>query len=304
MEKHKGASMPNIFYYVYYADFFKDCYEAFKKSDPSFSYTHIANKGDFRSRTQVRGFIKGTLKPNISQIKTLANIFGIENRQTKYLMGLYHLNHADNSSVALDLFRKLIDQQNQAEIKDNPFREIEVAASLLHLTLLSFVECEGFVFDPGWICEKLAFTYSPKEISTAFKELIQLGYVVQSEDKNYKPAQSYIKKIDHTPNFLLRRFHNECLEVAQKSIEEASMEDRFLVASTIAIPKENFHKIRQKVLSFLDSLVLAEKATGEKTDVVQVNVQMVRTAHMEKSKSDDNNKIALRLNEGEIDETC
>lgn len=291
------AKAPNIFYYTHYLDFLQDCYDVFHQADPSFSYTHIANSGSFRSRTQVRGIIKGSIKPNLSQLKQLALIFNLQDRGLQYLVGLYHFNKADNSSVAFDLFQQLIGQQNESEIKDNPFREIEIAASLLHLTILSLSECEGFSRSSKWIVEQLVFSYNEDEVEEALRELLELEYLIEEESGVLRLGQPYIKKIDHSSNFFLRRFHKECLGIALKSIDDKPMEDRFLIASTIAIPKQNFHRIKQKVMAFLDSVVMAEKISENKTDVLQLNVQMVRTA-----KAQENTELIKKEETQRLDE--
>lgn len=283
----KGSALPNVLSYTNYLSFLEDAYLIKRDLDPQFSYSYIASTCGFRSRTQVRSIFKGSLVPSLSQLKKIANVLGLPAREETYLQSLFQFNSAKDSRLAFDLFQQLIDQQSQEEIQDNPFRELESATSLLHLTILSLAECVEFKADEKWIAEHLNFEYSQEQVEAALGELISFERIVWDAEKHrYTPAQSYVKKIDKQANFFLRKFHRECLEKALISIDNKPMEDRFLIGSTIAIPKQSFPRIQQKIGAFLDSLVRSEKRSADKTEVVQVNVQLLRIANIDLTTSD------------------
>lgn len=273
---------PNPLSYTHYASFLQAAYEYRHSSDPNFSYSYICEKVDLRSRTQVRSFIKGQVEPNFNQFQKLLLAFSLNKNDEAYLKCLFRFNKTRDSSMAYDLFEQLLEHQTRMELDFSPFREIEVACSLLHLTILSLADCVDFKIDPDWIGQRLIYDFSFEEIEDAVKELLRLGYLIFDKDLDrYKAGQSYVKKMDSSVNFFLRRFHYDCLKVAKESVDEKEMSDRFLIASTIAVPAKSLPRFRQKVSAFLDNLVRTELRSTGKTEVLQVNIQLLKVADCE-----------------------
>ncbi len=142
-------------------------------------------------------------------------------------------------------------------------------------------DCDAFRLDPDWIQRSMLNRYSIEQIEAATGELLNLNYLkFDAEKGRYTPAQSYIQKLDSSSNYFLRRFHYECLAMAKNAIDGQEMKERYLIASTVAIPENSFPRIRQKVTAFLDNLVRAELRSEKKSEVVQVNIQLLRTARL------------------------
>lgn len=269
-----------VFDFVDYRDFLQSIYDEAHASNPEISYSKIAEFGNFKSRTEVRNFIKGQQTPNIEQLGNFAQCFGLEPDESQYLVCLYRFNRAGSSEQSFQLFQRLLWQISSQNIERNPFRELEANASLLHITLLSMLEWEAFELDAKWIRSRLRIQHSDEEIERAFTDLKIFGCVTWDEEAGrYRLNQSYVKKIDNKANFLIRQFHRQCLKLAEESLDGLDMADRYLVASSIAIPEAHFSRIVQKINAFLDTLVRSEKLSANRDCVAQVNIQIIKIAN-------------------------
>jgi uncharacterized protein (TIGR02147 family) len=261
-----------------YADaleFFQDAYEVSHAQNPMVSYDSLAQACGFKSRTFCRNLIKGTQTATLAQWKKLGEVFSFNATELNYLDCLVRFKSTSENATAFALFQDLLKFQREQGTQENPFRELEVATSLLHLSLLSLMEIKAFEEDTIVLARLLRDRYSPTEIQTAITELEKYGYVTR-EAGVLKQNQSYVKKIDLKSNHFLRMFHAECLTLSQKALFEFPTEDRYLVGVNFAIPEKNFQRIVQKLNGFLENIMQTENATGRAEAVVQLNAQLIR----------------------------
>jgi uncharacterized protein (TIGR02147 family) len=262
-------------------EFIQDAYDYLHGIDESFSYERISNLCNFKSRTEVRNVFKGQRNPTSAEIEKIGQVFGLTEAETAYLNLLFKFHNSSDNTVTADLFEKLISTRNQSVQTSSPFREIEIATSVLHMTLLSALELglvqESFLKSPDRMVSLLKNKFSFDEISRAVNELLEYQFLqIDPATGHLQPTQKHIKKYDFNSNFFLKRYHQQCLEMAQKSLENESPTERYLVGASFCINSKVFPRIIQKMNAFVENLMQLEGVAGSPDTVIQINQQLIR----------------------------
>ncbi len=291
----------SIFQYSSHLEFLQDAYDYAHSQDESFSYDKIATLCDLKSRTEARNFFKGIKKPTDQTLTKIAGLFGLDEDETRYLSCLHRFYEAGGSAAAYALFEKLISFQKQKLPATNPFREIEIATSVLHMTLLSILELEQVDQDPVALAHFLKNRYTVAEIHSALIDIEKHGYARRNAATGgLVPSQKHIKKYDYNTNFFLKRYHDQCLEAARSSLENETPSERYLVGASFCINSKIFPRIVQKMNAFVENLMQLEGVAGSPDTVIQINQQLIK---MTSGHANEESGLGRKTTERALDQT-
>lgn len=276
------------FQYSSITEFFQDYYEYLRSQDESFSFSKIAELCSFRSRTEARNLVKGIKKLSTQNIKSLNKSFPVTQKEQDYLILLNSFEQVEKSAEATKLFEKLVSLQKE-EITEKPFREIEITASVLHMTLLSIFDLSNTPQDSKEISKLLKNRYKPIEIEQAIQELNNYGFI-EKENSKWIVKQKFVKNYDFKSNIFLQKFHSECMEIAEDALFNEEPTERYLVGASFCINSKVFPRIIQKMNTFVENLMMLEGVAGENDTVVQFNQQLVKMTDNKNSKLVTNKK--------------
>ncbi len=273
-----GAKTPfSIYQYASSTEYLVDTYTYLHSQDATYSYERISEICGFRSRSYTRNILKGIHPATDSDLRALAKAFELSPDEKNYLVLLSAFQNSGGNEVARTLFEKLIQCQKRFAPDVRPFREAEVATSVLHMTLLSVCDLPDSPNDSESIARLLKNRYAPSAIQDALTDLVSLGYLkMSSADGKLVSAGKHWKKYDFNANYFLRQFHVECLDLAKKSLEHETPDQRYLVGSSFVIHEKVFPRIVQKLNSFIENLMNLEGVAGPADTVVQLNVQFMK----------------------------
>ena len=122
------------------------------------------------------------------------------------------------------------------------------------------VVLKDFQEDPDWICKRLSFDVTPKQVKTAIETLIHLGLLKRTDDGMLVQSVSTIDT-DHTINDEgLKRFHEQMLDHAKAAVRAyQSKKQRFIAGYTLAFNENTVEKAHELIEKFrMDMLNLAE----------------------------------------------
>jgi uncharacterized protein (TIGR02147 family) len=268
----------SIFQYSSHLEFLQDAYDSTHAQDESFSYDKIATLCGLKSRTEARNVIKGLKKPTEPQLLQLASCLGLNDPdEKKYLLCLFRFHEAGGSAASYEIFQKLIALQSAKLPAQNPFREIEIATSVLHMTILSVFELPNMAQDLAFLAALLKDRYSREEIGAAIQDL-EIHHFIQRDAATAKwvLCQKHIKKYDYNSNFFLKRFHTQSLKLAQDALENEAPSERYLVGASLCINSKVFPRIVQKMNAFVENLMQLEGVAGSPDTVIQFNQQLIK----------------------------
>ncbi len=266
--------------YSSYKEFLTDAYEYLHAKDETISYEKIAIACDLKTRTHAKNIIRGEQKPNSKQINALADFFQLPEAEKKYLDCLMKFNDPQNSNVASELIQQLMTIiKMEVKVDNNPFHDVQVMSSFLHLSILSIFE-----FAPNSttneIHKLLRERFDLTAINQAIQDLEKLKYIAYSKVSNTSNErvllQKHIRQYDYNSNYFLKNFHNECLDMAKKTLNEDPTSERYLVGASFAINSKIFPRLIQKINAFIENAMKMGELAGEPDMVVQLNSQLLK----------------------------
>jgi transcriptional regulator with XRE-family HTH domain len=150
--------------------------------------------------------------------------------------------------------------------------QYHLIADWYHAAILSLVEIPDFRAKPEWIAHRLGITKT--QASDALKRLIELELIQQDQNKNWKLTEKRFATSDHVNHLSLRKAHRQNLELAARSLDLHSIDDRDFTAITMAIDparlpeaKQMIRKARDEICAFLEG--------GKKSEVYKMCIQLV-----------------------------
>lgn len=287
----------SIFQYSSHLEFLQDAYQYFHELDNTFSYEKITKLCDLKSRTYARNIIKGIQKASEAQLLQLGTLFGLNSEENKYLLCLFQFHYASLMSSASEIFQHLFKLQKKHLPAVAPFKEIEVATSLIHMTVLSCLSIKNFNQDPDSIASKLKNRFSSAEIASAIQDLEQHKHIYkENNSERWVLTQNFFRKYDFKANYFLKKFHQECLIAAQAALENETPNERYLIGSIFCINEKIYPRIIQKINAFIENLMMQEGVGGVVDTVVQINTQFLKVS----TSNNLNNKIEPGINQAKV----
>jgi uncharacterized protein (TIGR02147 family) len=168
---------------------------------------------------------------------------------------------------------------------DEKFRKLSadafaVVADWQHFAILSLMDLDEFHMSDDWIAERIGI--SPKAASMAIKKLENVGLIARVRGRWQKIEASHTTTHD-VPSVALRISHRQTLQQAADALDDVPIELRDITSMTMAIDLATLPQAKQLIRSFRRRLSgLME--TGSKTEVYNLNIQLVPVTKIKKIK--------------------
>jgi uncharacterized protein (TIGR02147 family) len=140
-----------------------------------------------------------------------------------------------------------------------------------HFAILSLMETKIFQDDPTWIAERLGIKVG--EAQAAIERMLRLGMIKIDAKGQKHPSSSSFESPDEVANVALRKAHHQNLELAARSLEEDSVEDRDITSMTMAIDRSKLKEAKKMIRDFQDKLS-AFLESGHQDEVYKINIQL------------------------------
>lgn len=283
--KQNAIDLPfHVFQYSSHLEFLQDAYDYFHERDESISYDQIALACGLKSRTHARNLVKGIQKATELQLFQICEFFGVhDEEEKKYLVYLQEFQNCSDVPTAQSIFQRLVELQRRKQPLANPFKEIEVATSVLHMTLLSAFELESVEQTPTALSVLFKGRYTEEEIIAAVGDLLRCGFIQKDAlTGRLKLLQKHIRKYDYNANLFLQKFHEQCLDLARDALLREPTSDRYLIGASFSINHKVFPRLIQKINAFVENLMRLEGVAGESDTIVQLNTQLIKMTKSER----------------------
>ncbi len=158
--------------------------------------------------------------------------------------------------------------------------QFKIIADWYHFAILSLFETTPLDQDPGRIARR--FGIKKSEVIQAIHRLERLGMLAYDESKGYYLTGTQFQTTDGMPSSAIRLFHFQGLELAKKSLEEDSTEERDFNSMTMAIDPSKLEVARKMIRKFYIDLA-GKLEVDPKGEVYMLNVGLFPLSRSENS---------------------
>lgn len=264
----------SVFNYSDYRTFLNDHANGQKQRDPEWSYGRWAKRLNVANTAVISNILNGVRHPGPRIVEQLVQYFRFDRKETEYFKNLVHLSKKKQDPELVHLILEKL----QATHPDQTFQLIEdrvfqVIAFPHYYALREMVNLVGFTEDTDWIAQRLRIKTTKPEIKRALRNLEELGLLTRDSSGKLKYHSGSMRSSHDISSEALRRFHEEMLSLAHKTIREVSVNERDITGITFSARKEDLPKIKDDIAKFRRSLMKKYEQLGGGDIVYQLNIQ-------------------------------
>lgn len=150
-------------------------------------------------------------------------------------------------------------------------RQIRVAAEWEHFAVLSLLQCAEFVSETAWLARRLAITET--RAGQVVGRLLEVGLLTLGAEGKLARSERNYRTPDDTADVILKKCHEQTLELARASLYRDSVEERDFTSVTVPVNPRNLRAAKEMIRKFQDDLC-DRLEDGTRTEVYRLSVQL------------------------------
>lgn len=234
-----------------------------KLRNPSYSIRAFARRLNM-SPAAVSEILNGKRRVSYKIVKRIIERLALDPDKSNQITSLFQQTKLNKKNTT----HQTTFTRTYTEIGADQFKTI---SEWYHYALLSLGEIKGFKEDPKWIAKRLNITIP--EATNALERLERLGLLKRTRSGKLKATGQSFSTPDNVANVALRLAHNTNLEMARKSLEKDSVEERDFTSMTMAIDPKKLPEAKKMVRAFYDQMSDFLES-GAKKEVYKVCFQL------------------------------
>ncbi len=273
----------SVLEYTNYRSFLADYCVRKKKVRPGWSMRGWSRKLGLRSHTTLSMILKGQRNPRPELAKRITQSIGLGPKEERYFLDLVRLEKLGNDpEEAVSVMDRLAQTRKTGDFKYLSHDAFSMLSGWHFAIIREMVNLADFREDGDWIARQLEFSVTPAQVKGAIQILIQLGLLTRVRGR-LCTAGGHIDMQSEVADEGMKRFHEQMLECAAKSIRKHSTTERENYGTSFTILRKDVSKAKELIRKFHRDLSgLLESQGG--TDVYQLETAFFPAARWEDRK--------------------
>jgi uncharacterized protein (TIGR02147 family) len=266
--------MKDLFSYTDYRKYLADFYGEHKKKTPSFSYSVLAQKAGFRTKTFLHKVIHGEKELPRQSVYAVAQAMGLKKRETEYFTELVNFNQARTTQEREFHFNQLQSFGKTSAgtiLRQNQF---DYFSEWYHAVLRELVTITDFGEDYTRLSRMLEPPITPTQARRGVQLLLDLGIIVKAEKGLYKQTNKSITTGEHVANLAVHRFQKENMQLASESLDRFDKNDRDISSLTCSISQKGLEALKGELESCRKKMIAIIEKDEPVDRVYQLNFQL------------------------------
>lgn len=264
----------DVFAFLSVQDLLSHIYNEMKKAMPRYSYRAFSRELGFGESNYLHLICthKRQLSPRSAQ-QVVAHL-GLHNeRRTWFLSLVAHTAARDNAQRTAG-FQKAYEARQKTIENELTRDEMEFFDKWYHPVIREIVGRSEFSPEPRWIAANVRPKITPEQAKNSLELLLRLGYIEATEEGSFRQTHSHIRVPAGANSLAIHKYHQEMLQLAQRSLSEVDSYERDLSALTVLLSKDQIADVKEILKEARKKIVsLSEQRTAE-SEVYQMNMQL------------------------------
>lgn len=266
------AELPDVFAYLDFRAYLRAWFDAKKAKNARFSHRLFSRRAGVSSPSTLVNVMEGRRNLGPEAAESFAAAMDLEPEASEFFLALVRMQCADDASVRARSMEQVRATQRFRDARRES-QALEFIATWYLPALHELSACVGFVGDPTYIAATLRPSITEAQARQALETLVDLGLLVKGD--RLERATASVATPHEVAGLAAREYHRGMMLRALDSLDYTSTE-RHLCGVTVAIPAELAPTIKKELDAFQERILdLCDSASGDRSLVVQVNLQMV-----------------------------
>lgn len=277
--------MDSIFLYTDYRAYLKD-YIAFKKaSNGNFSLRMFADKAGFKARDYILRVMNGERNLSQSASYKVSEVLNLSEKEIDYFINLVAFNQANTPKEKEFFFKRMSQICRHGKQQKLRQEQYTYLSEWYYPALRSILPVIDFKDNYRAIGKFLSPQLSAAQVEKAIKFLLDLGLLEKDTEGKYYVATPQINACDAVHSMATMRFHKQSLDLARRSLESKSADERDITGVTMSLSKKGFKKIREEIMVFRKKVMCIAEEDENEEGVFQLNLQLFPLSKRKKNAS-------------------
>lgn len=266
--KGDNQSTPDVYDYINHLTFLQNWFSYLKKTRKGFSLRKLAKDRQLASGL-LPMVLAGKRPLSLDALKKIMPALYLNPSEQNYLLEIHALNTSQTQEDRIAALEKMKRFAKYRSRNPDEAESFQYLSQWYYYTIRELSAAMDFSLDPLWIQSKLRNHVPLNEIKTAIDFLIKHRYIEKTEDGTIKPPQKTISCQGEIYKVALTQYHRQLFNLAEKSIDNAESNERYLLGHTFAIPSAQYEQVKQLIDEVRQKIVtIAENVAPKSIDSV------------------------------------
>lgn len=269
-----GSASPqfSVFGYEDYRVFLKDYYAHVRNQDPKFSHRFISSQLGFNSSSWFSDLINGRMKLIPSNLRKLARLFRLNERESDYFELLVEYNQSDSLEEKNRCFRKMLGFK---EMKANLVGKDKFVfySKWYYTAIRELLYFHEFRDDYAALARRLRPVITSSQAKETIQLLLKLDFIFKDPQGFLRPRPVTLKKDSSFKSLHAANFFADTMKLGVDALDVLNAEERDVSALTLSFSKSGFKKAKAEIEILKKRLVDLMKEDPEPEAVYQINMQ-------------------------------
>ncbi len=274
------------FEYDDYRLFLADLTAEWKRNHRRWNYAEFSRSVGFASTNYLKTIIAGKRNLTVSAIAKTVEYFEFNQQETRFFTALVQFNQAKSDSAREEAFREMQKNQKMTKEREGAVNTHRFYSNWYNPVIREMVTIPDFVAEPKWISENISPKIPEREAERALAFLKTSGNIVESENETLVQAEPVSSTGNEIASLAVANYHREMMRLATESLDRLPSEKRNLSSLTMAVSKETYALIVEKIYAFQDEIISMVTNDSAPEEVCQLNFQLFPTTAITKNRGD------------------
>lgn len=217
--------------------------------------------------------VRGQRLPGPKFVEKLADYFDFSQSERDYFFDLVRLQKlTDNPRLSVLLMEKMEKKSlyNGYSLLDS--KTFFATSNWYHFAIRELVRLPEFQENPYWIAGRLQVRIAPEVAMETLTSLLELGLIYRDSLGRLRVSASNVETTSEVVDEGIKRFHEQMMENAKKSVREVSIDRRAIKGVTLAFSERQIERAKELINEFEDKFLdLLDDERGD--GIYQLNIQ-------------------------------
>ena len=171
----------DVFDYLDFRVFLRDCYRDLKEHQRGFSYRWFAREAGMSSPNFLKLVMDGKRNLSAQSIDSFARVLKLTESEVNYFRCLVAFAQAESVPDKNAHFERLCQLRRRPRATIMTTESFDVLTHWYYVAIAELVDCPGFTPDPAWIAATLVPSISEEEAAEALRVLLAHGVLQRLE---------------------------------------------------------------------------------------------------------------------------
>ena len=252
-------------------------YSERKKQTKPYSYRIFSSELGFGESNYMHLICTQRRQLSLRSAHLVASRLGLHGERRTWFLSLVEHTAGRDQAQRSEGIEKAYEARRKTLTSELSRDEMEFFGKWYHSVIRELASHDEFSSDPKWICQQLRPRITMEQAKQSIELQLRLGYLQYDESlQRIIIPQSHIRVPEGVTNLAIHKFHQEMLQLSERSLSEIEVHERDLSAVTLQLNAEHIPAIKEILREARKKIVALSETTrgSESAAVFQLNMQL------------------------------